>query len=832
MTKIGSSEHAISPSEDAVVTPTEKGTIFTDDFSKETYENTYKFGDEDINGTQLRVAKDLASIEKDPELWTKKFLSVLENFKFVPGGRITSNAGTGLKGTTYINCFVPNTQVLTDKGYKAIVDVEIGDMVFTHKGRFKPVVSLMKKEHNDKLVSFNSSFATNPINTTREHPFYCGSDKWIEADFASDLVFVKSNKPKDLITIDLYDYVKDVKRKSTNKRSIIADESYVYSTSEWTNPNGGQITSRNKSKTKRFISVDESFAYFVGRYVGDGCVFSVNNDYDVDGFNLIFHTKEIDSQIALKTIIDEAFEIETNINKSNQFDASYIRKNNIVVANFLNNTCGRYSETKRIPDFIWNSSDEVCASFIKGLLDADGTITSKETKITLNNELLINDLQALLFMCGIPSNKQNELVDGKPYFRLSLVREYAFKLLKTSQKVYSDNRILEYCEEPKIQSTSQYKSKIKKLNNSIDGYVFATEIVNDKVEIPYKGFVYNISVLEDESYIVNNVIVHNCFVDGFIGEDQDSMDSIMQALHRQASILKSEGGYGFCADTMRPRGAFIRGIGNNSPGSTKMLEMWDKQSEVITEGSGKKSDRKEAKVKIRKGAQMVTQSCWHPDIEEFIAAKQTSGRLTKFNMSILITNDFMHAVKNNLRWDLEFPNYESHTKEYKKHWDGNLKAWKAKGYPTQIYKTFENANELWEKIMQSTYNRNEPGVLFVDTMNELNNLYYCEYISATNPCISKDTLISTPQGEIRVEDLVNNREKYKEIYSYNVENKVVQVDIIENVFLTREKANIIELELENGEKIKLTPEHKVFTKNRGWVEAIQLTEEDVLLRLD
>ena len=226
----------------------------------------------------------------------------------------------------------------------------------------------------------------------------------------------------------------------------------------------------------------------------------------------------------------------------------------------------------------------------------------------------------------------------------------------------------------------------------------------------------------------------NCFVDGFIGEDQDSMEGILSALHRQALILKSEGGYGFCADVMRPRGAFIRGIGNNSPGSVKMLEMWDKQSEVITEGSGKKSERKEAKQKIRKGAQMVTMSCWHPDIEEFITAKSVSGRLTKFNMSSLITDDFMYAVKNNLPWKLEFPDYEKDTVVYKKEWDGNLGKWKEKGYPTTVFKTFESANELWETIMQSTYNRNEPGVLFVDTMNKLNNLYYCEYISATNPC--------------------------------------------------------------------------------------------------
>jgi len=226
----------------------------------------------------------------------------------------------------------------------------------------------------------------------------------------------------------------------------------------------------------------------------------------------------------------------------------------------------------------------------------------------------------------------------------------------------------------------------------------------------------------------------NCFVDGFMGEDQDSMEGILSALRRQALILKSEGGYGFCADVMRPRGSFISGIGNETPGAVRMLDMWDTQSAVITEGSGKKTKKEKAKVKIRKGAQMVTMSVWHPDVEEFITAKQTPGRLTKFNMSVLVTDDFMKAVENNLPWNLEFPDIEKHKEEYKKHWDGNLKKWIAQGYSTVVYKTYENANILWDIIMKSTYNRNEPGVLFVDTMNKMNNLYYCEYINATNPC--------------------------------------------------------------------------------------------------
>ena len=226
----------------------------------------------------------------------------------------------------------------------------------------------------------------------------------------------------------------------------------------------------------------------------------------------------------------------------------------------------------------------------------------------------------------------------------------------------------------------------------------------------------------------------NCFVSGFRGENQDSMDSIMEELKRQALILKSEGGYGFCANVMRPRGSYVDGIGGDSPGAVKLLEMWDTQSSVITSGSGIKKNNQRGKKKIRKGAQMVTMSVWHPDIEEFITAKQTPGRLTKFNMSVLVPDEFMEAVKNNESWNLEFPDHENCKDEYNKFWDGNLKNWKSKNLPTKIYKSFDQASQLWDLIMTSTYNRNEPGVLFIDTINNLNNLSYIEHINATNPC--------------------------------------------------------------------------------------------------
>lgn len=237
--------------------------------------------------------------------------------------------------------------------------------------------------------------------------------------------------------------------------------------------------------------------------------------------------------------------------------------------------------------------------------------------------------------------------------------------------------------------------------------------------------------------------LHNCYVAPRDKYDIDSMEGILKDVLNQCQTLKSEGGWGQNFSWIRPRGAFIRGIGVESPGAVKYMEIYDKTSDVITAGSGKKSSNKKAKSKIRKGAQMAVLDCWHPDIIEFITAKQQSGRLTKFNMSVNCTDEFMEKVilvsqmEDDLerdavdKWILRFPDTTFHA--YKDQWDGDIKGWEAKGYPTITYREV-SAIWLWNLIMESTYNRAEPGVVFLDRANHFNPGYYMENIVATNPC--------------------------------------------------------------------------------------------------
>ncbi len=237
----------------------------------------------------------------------------------------------------------------------------------------------------------------------------------------------------------------------------------------------------------------------------------------------------------------------------------------------------------------------------------------------------------------------------------------------------------------------------------------------------------------------------NCYVSPKPDQQPDSLKGILEVLQHQSLTLKSEGGWGHNFSALRPRGGFIKSLGVESPGPVKFMELFDKSSEIITSGSGiEKGGR--GKKRIRKGAQMGVLDIWHPSIVEFITAKQVSGKLSKFNMSVNCTDEFMNLVDltrklrrdaldpdvaKQVLWNLRFPDTEH--KKYEKEWDGDLAAWEARGYPVVIYEAV-SVEWLWDLITTSTYNRNEPGILFLDRANFFNQLRCVERIAACNPC--------------------------------------------------------------------------------------------------
>jgi ribonucleoside-diphosphate reductase alpha chain len=223
----------------------------------------------------------------------------------------------------------------------------------------------------------------------------------------------------------------------------------------------------------------------------------------------------------------------------------------------------------------------------------------------------------------------------------------------------------------------------------------------------------------------------NCTVSGTI---RDSMDDILGKVHEAGLTLKSGCGIGYEFSTLRPRGAYVSGAGAYTSGPLSFMDIYDKMCFTVSSAGG------------RRGAQMGTFDVGHPDAMEFVRAKRENGRLRQFNLSLLVTDDFMHAVREDREWKLAFPlslkEYETDQPDLT---DASKFLWRE--WPVhdnyvvndeglvacKVYKTLP-ARRMWDVIMSSTYDFAEPGFILIDRVNEMNNNWWCENIRATNPC--------------------------------------------------------------------------------------------------
>ena len=239
-------------------------------------------------------------------------------------------------------------------------------------------------------------------------------------------------------------------------------------------------------------------------------------------------------------------------------------------------------------------------------------------------------------------------------------------------------------------------SRVAKALSAVETPAFGPEDTNWQIAF--------FNILEDFQYLPagrilsgagtgRDVTLFNCYVMGTI---PDSMSGIFAMLREAALTMQQGGGIGYDFSTIRPKNAEVKGVAADASGPLTFMDVWDAMCRTVMSAGE------------RRGAMMATMRCDHPDIEAFVEAKQEdASRLRMFNLSVLVTDDFMEAVKNDEGWGLFF--------EGRKY--GKIRA-----------------RDLWNKILKSTYDAAEPGVIFIDRINELNNLGYCETISATNPC--------------------------------------------------------------------------------------------------
>jgi len=223
----------------------------------------------------------------------------------------------------------------------------------------------------------------------------------------------------------------------------------------------------------------------------------------------------------------------------------------------------------------------------------------------------------------------------------------------------------------------------------------------------------------------------NCTVSGII---HDSMNEILGKVHEAGLTLKAGCGIGYEFSTLRPKGAYVSGAGAYTSGPLSFMDIYDKMCFTVSSAGG------------RRGAQMATFDIGHPDVMDFIRAKREAGRLRQFNLSLLITEEFVEAVKGDRKWNLAFPVSEKEVETDNldlndrqqiiwRHWphSNGYVVNKNGKVACKIYKTIR-ARRLWDVIMSSTYDYAEPGFILIDKVNQMNNNWFCEDVRATNPC--------------------------------------------------------------------------------------------------
>ena len=256
-----------------------------------------------------------------------------------------------------------------------------------------------------------------------------------------------------------------------------------------------------------------------------------------------------------------------------------------------------------------------------------------------------------------------------------------------------------------------------------------------------------------------DVTLFNCFV---MGRIEDDLGSIFENVKEAALTMQQGGGIGHDFSTLRPKGALVKSIGADASGPVSFMDVWDAMCRTIMSAGA------------RRGAMMATLRCDHPDIEAFIDAKADAARLRNFNLSVLVTDAFVRAARNDQDWPLVFAG--------------------------KTYRTVR-ARALWDRMMRATYDYAEPGVVFIDRINAENNLAYCETIQCTNPCVPADTWVHTSGGPRQVKDLVGRP----------FQARIGGTDHASTAagFFATGRKPVVRLETAEGHALRLTADHRV-----------------------
>ncbi len=637
------------------------------------WEKKYRYNNENFDDWLDRVSNNNEEVKK-----------LILDKKFLFGGRILSNRGIDKNGekVTLSNCFVKGTQVLTQSGYKNIEDICAGEYVLSDDGEFHLVNETMVRDYNGDLYKISSLNLKNDIYCTPNHQFLTNHG-WKRADrifacsdqiHSSDKLKIATINNKKFSNtglneiIDFTDgYNGTINTKifeNENNKVVIKNLIFNHGTKTWCKAKSNYVN--------RYTIMDEDFAYFIGRWLGDGSVTKRQGKRNPSILQIVFNAKtEKKDFIKCKEIGEKAFGIKASVRETNQ-NVIALRFENEIISTWFLNHFGEKCNKKFVPDkYIGN------IHMALGLCDADGSLSTHGAfKIVLKNKNLICWLRDTLYLNGINSSKVTQVERQDDTYEFHITAAQANKKLNPLlNKTYHDER-----------------------NNIVcrGDYKYA-QITNIEIIENYNGKVYNLSVEDTHNYTVEGVIAHNCYV---ISPPEDSIESIFECAGKLARTFSFGGGCGIDISKLAPRGSTVRNAAKTTTGAVSFMDLYSMITGLIGQNN-------------RRGALMLSISCDHPDLEEFIEIKSDLDRVTKANISIRITDKFMTAVQLKKPFTLSFTRVETGetiTKEV-------------------------DAYSIFHKLCEMNWDYAEPGMLFWDRIENW-NLLSCDdnfHYAGTNP---------------------------------------------------------------------------------------------------
>ncbi len=724
--------------------------------------------DKTMDDTYKRVARALADVEREElrEEWYERFLWALRRGA-IPAGRVTSNAGARehKPATSTINCTVSGTiedsmDNILGKVHEAGLTLKAGCVapgtwVRTERGLVTADQAVQEK--HERILSYDRETGRFEMRMILRHmtthvPQHENIRIW-----SNGLSLTTSIRhPVLVFRAERLVYVRaDEVRES---------DALVHHRYEW----AGEAESALE-------------AWFAGAHLGDGSAYESKYSSKPSrlkwrakagalGRRFVFKVRAAEREVVERCAAFFAAFADSRARVASARTANGTAVWDFTAAGFaashavdrIDGQAGSKSATLRVPAWVAAEPERFFLPFLAGLIDTDGTVSAESgsASISIKNDAFAHELQALLGLFGVHGavtlcNWRAHVLNGHPVAagRGAVLKISDSQFLARVAQFMADEgkrqRIARYASTPgqndcyampdalrqALESASaalshderqrlgfyrgyHRRSRISRiwLDKWIARFPELADLIRfamslrpvERVEraLPLPETFFDFTVDGHNNYLAGNrglAVIHNC-------------------------------GIGYEFSTLRPRGAYVSGAGAYTSGPLSFMDIFDKMCFTVSSAGG------------RRGAQMGTFDVGHPDVMEFIKAKREAGRLRQFNLSLLITDEFMQAVRQNGEWKLAFPLSRKECEADKPDLtDASKYVWREWAVHDQyvvnehglvackIYKTLP-ARRMWDVIMTSTYDFAEPGFILIDRVNEMNNNWWCENIRATNPC--------------------------------------------------------------------------------------------------